>query len=1064
MTLFELAKKNIKGNLRNYFIYLFSMFASVAIFYVFASLQYSTQVVEAVESSDSMQSVFMVGSIILVLFVSVFMMYSGQFFTHKRKKEAGLYALLGFPKKTIGRMLFYENMIIGAGVLVLGIVAGTLLSKLFAMILMRLLGVAVDVGITFSLPAVLTTVVIFLILITITSIQAYRLVYRFKLIELFRAEQEGEQEPRASIVPAAAAVALLIVGYGFGLRNFENNEQIFTNLGVMTVGIIAGTFLLFSSLVIYLLKYAKRRKSHYYKGMNLIMISNLVYRMKGNARTLSVISILSAIALCAFSFGFSTYYAYEHTARVTAPFSYMHIAQDDEVDQKIEEIIRGDNAHPVKAKMSIPVIHLSGEASSDEILSDRERKAAEHPVKVISVSAYNRVADVLRLGRLTLNESDQVIAIRPMYTDYEWADYAGETITLDLPNGNVNLAFAGMTIERVLNWHYPDIMVVVADDTFRMLEAQVPTEQYVGYIVQDQKNTKATADALAAIQTSEMKLSTYYSVYRLGIENAAFNVFILGFLGVMFLLATGSILYFKQLTEATNDRSRYEILKKIGVSHKEIAATILKQNALIFLLPLLVGLGHYLIIFNWLRKLFGGMGGINLLLPILVCVGLFMVIYMTYYMITVNSIIKFINGESARKVRFAMFASAAVMVAAVSLFILAEPPVRYDEPHTGERIHITLPEPTGEMPVGVTELHLTDIDRADPWVKDRKRELMISIWYPATREVGQKAKYIPPNAAAFYDETVMPTIGVEPGRIDLSNIGVHASLNAPAEHGEKGWPVIIYSPGGSVPRSLGTINVQELASNGYVVVTIDHTYETTVVEFPEGRIETEQLPDFGADTVLKMMSVRVDDVRFVLDRLEALKEGNNPDHAKRELPEGLDRALDLSRIGIFGHSAGGATAAQAMYEDERIGAGIDMDGSMGYLPDHLLPVALYGLDRPFLLMNAGFTDEGEVDSHLTAEDRASFWNESSGWKLDVAIPNGAHYTFTDQQYLLPQISNKLSLSPQVVQGSVGTVEPEQALAAQRGYIGAFFDMHLKGLPQPLLESPASPYADVEVLE
>ncbi len=127
-------------------------------------------------------------------------------------------------------MLFYENMIIGAGVLVLGIVAGTLLSKLFAMILMRLLGVAVDVGITFSLPAVLTTVVVFLILITITSVQAYRLVYRFKLIELFRAEQEGEQEPSASIVHAAAAIVLLIVGYGFGLQNFENNEQIFTNL------------------------------------------------------------------------------------------------------------------------------------------------------------------------------------------------------------------------------------------------------------------------------------------------------------------------------------------------------------------------------------------------------------------------------------------------------------------------------------------------------------------------------------------------------------------------------------------------------------------------------------------------------------------------------------------------------------------------------------------------------------------------------------------------------------------------------------------------------------------
>ncbi|WP_309123138.1 FtsX-like permease family protein [Paenibacillus sp.] len=1062
MTLFELAKKNIKGNFRNYFIYFLSMFASVAIFYVFASLQYSTQVIKAVESSKSMQSVFMVGSIVLLLFVSVFMMYSSQFFARKRKKEAGLYALLGVPKQTIGQLLFYENMIIGAGVLALGIAAGTVLSKLFAMILMRLLGVAADIGFTFSLPALLSTVVVFLALITINSIQAYRLVYRFKLIELFRAEQEGEQEPRASAVSGIAAVALLVVGYSFGLRDFENNGQIVTNLGVMTVGIIAGTSLLFSSFMIFLLKLAKRHKRRYYKGMNLIIVSNLVYRMRGNAHTLSVISILSAVALCAFSFGFGTYYGYEQTARLTAPFSFMHIAQDERFDRKVEEIIRGDEAHPVEAKLTIPVVNLNGEASSADILSDREREADERPVKAISVSAYNRVAETLRLDRLTLLQPDQTIAIRPMYTDYEREDFEGETITLQLPDERVALHFVGMTIERVLNWHYPDVMIVVADDTFHAMEARVPAVHYVGYVVKDQKTTKATADSLAALQTPASKLSTYYAVYRLGIENAAFNVFILGFLGVMFLMATGSILYFKQLTEAANDRHRYEILRKIGASKKEIAAAILKQNAWIFALPLLIGLGHYFIVFNWLRKLFGGMGGIDLMLPVLVCVAAFMAIYLAYYLITVSSIHKMIDGESARTVRLPMFAAAAAMVAAVIFYVWTEPPARYDEPHLGERIHLTLPEPTGDMPVGVTELHLSDPDRSDPWLKGRTRELMISIWYPAAREGGRKAPYMPPRAAAYYDDTVMPTIGVDPGRIELSGIGTHAWLNAPAASGERGWPVILYSPGGSVPRSLGTINVQELASRGYVVVTIDHTYEATVVEFPDGRIETEQLPAFGAETVLQMVKVRVDDVRYVLDRLTGLKEG--PKNASLELPEGLKQALDLSGIGIFGHSAGGATAAQAMYEDDRIDAGIDMDGTMGYLPDHLLPVARQGLDRPFLLMNAGSNDEGEVDSHLTAEDRASFWNHSSGWKLDVVLPSGAHYTFTDQQYLLPQLSSKLSLSPRVVQGSVGTVDPEQALAAQRDYIAAFFDLHLKGMQQPMLESPFSPYAEVNVLK
>jgi ABC-type antimicrobial peptide transport system permease subunit/pimeloyl-ACP methyl ester carboxylesterase len=1061
VTLFELAKKNIKGNFRNYLIHFVSMFVSVVTFYVFAALQYSAGMLEAIESSDSMRSVFMVAAAVLLLFVSVFMLYSNQFFTRKRKKEVGLYALLGFSKRTIGRMLFYENLLIGVLVLAAGIAAGSFLSKLFAMILMRLLEIDAGAGIAFSIPAVASTAVVFMTLILITSIQAYRLIYRYKLIELFRAESRGEQEPRASVAAAIAAVLCLGTGYGFGFRPFSTNGDILLNLGVIVSGMIAGTLLLFTSLVVFLLKSVRKNKRLFYNGMNLIIATNLLYRLKGNARTLSVISILSAVTLCAFSFGFSAYYGHEKTVRTLAPFSYMFMAQDEAFHQQADEIIRGDGAHPVIGKVELPVIHLKGESSSSIVLSERDKEAAEYPIKTISASAYNRAAEVLNLGRLRIDGDDRAVAVRPMYTDYGPEEYEGETITLELPDGPARLTISGMTTGRVVNWSYPDTMIVVSDSLFDRISRQKAPEHYIGYLVEDAKTARETADALAAIRTQESQLSVYYTEYRLGIEDAAFNVFILGFLGLVFLMATGSILYFKQMAEAAVDKPRYDTLKHIGASRKEIFASILKQNALIFLLPLAVGAGHYIVLFQWLKRLFGGLGGISLALPVLICVSVFLVIYAAYYAMTVHSIGKLMTGKSLRSIQYAVIAVSAVIVAAALALVLPEPSDRQDQ---AEKVRLELPAPSGQYPVGVTELHLADPDRPDPWVKDRSRELMISIWYPASRESGREAPYMQPGVADYYDQHVMPTIGIEPGRVDLAGIRTRAWLEAPVAESGEGWPVILYSPGASVPRSFGTVNVMELASRGYIVVALDHPYETYAVQFPDGRVITEGMPEFNAKTVLKLMDVRVDDVRLVLDRLTGLKRGVNPDHGQKALPEGLREALDLERVGIFGHSAGGAAAAQAIYEDPRIDAGIDMDGTMGYLPDHLLPVAENGLDRPFMLMFSGYNGEGEVDSHLTAADRNAFWKSSSGWKLDVTIPNGAHFTYTDHQYLLPELSNKLNLSRQVLYGSVGTADPADALAAQQAYIAAFFDLHLKGIPNVLLETSDPPYAEVKIVE
>ena len=176
-------------------------------------------------------------------------------------------------------------------------------------------------------------------------------------------------------------------------------------------------------------------------------------------------------------------------------------------------------------------------------------------------------------------------------------------------------------------------------------------------------------------------------------------------------------------------------------------------------------------------------------------------------------------------------------------------------------------------------------------------------------------------------------------------------------------PVVVFSPGFGVPRGLGSIMVAELASRGYVVVTVDHTYEAVGVEFPGGRLAVQTLPQ-GSYALLARQA-RVADVRFVLDELGRLARGQNPDAAGRRLPRGLGDVLDLTRIGAFGHSAGGITSADVMDVDARVKAGIDMDGTLayGYPNPADSPTVAHGTQRPFLLMGAGGTGPGGGGDH-----------------------------------------------------------------------------------------------------
>ncbi|MEA5358618.1 Tat pathway signal protein [Amycolatopsis sp., V23-08] len=373
-----------------------------------------------------------------------------------------------------------------------------------------------------------------------------------------------------------------------------------------------------------------------------------------------------------------------------------------------------------------------------------------------------------------------------------------------------------------------------------------------------------------------------------------------------------------------------------------------------------------------------------------------------------------------------------LIMLAAAILLACVPPAAAD-------VLLRLPAPSGAKRVGVVALHLVDHSRPDPWRPDAgDRELMVSVYYPARRTAGYPAMpYMLPGAAAHFGAvTANQYLGLPTGPVDWSAVATHAAQGAPVSGR---WPVLIYSPGLGEPRTWDTTLVEDLASRGYVVVTVDNTYESPEVQFPDGSVVTWTPPSDPDAFIKKALAVRVRDTSFVLDQLAALNAGGR-----------LAGSLDLSAVGMFGHSAGGTAAAAAMDADPRIDAGIDMDGNLTWLDGGLMPVAAHGLDRPFLFLGK----DGATD---TGPGWQAFRANTPGWTRQLTLRGSQHASFTDAEALLPQ----MNLPPDARTEAIGTIDPAVAIRTQEAYVSAFFDRWLRGRDSRLLDGPSPCYPAME---
>ncbi|MFC0216272.1 alpha/beta hydrolase family protein [Paenibacillus chartarius] len=382
-----------------------------------------------------------------------------------------------------------------------------------------------------------------------------------------------------------------------------------------------------------------------------------------------------------------------------------------------------------------------------------------------------------------------------------------------------------------------------------------------------------------------------------------------------------------------------------------------------------------------------------------------------------------------------------------------------------------LPEPTGEFKVGTQTFHFVDTNREEVFdeTTDGKRELMVQVWYPAQAGMGKYASFIPDNQILHYmaADYGLPGFTFQ----HLKYVSSHAYSGAEVSSAQTSYPLILASPGNGSSRFLHTSQAENLASHGYIVAVIDHTYNTFATEFPDGRITTSTTDDIfspGDDYQTsrgnrdKLGKVLTDDVAFVLDQFEFIQSGRIPSHLKGR--------IDLGHVGVFGHSIGGATAYDASF-DPRIAVGIDLDGGLYRLRDR------EGLRKPFLFINSEsyfeklkrvMDNRVYTDAELIRMGSTREWEDqvTEDKKLELErmretvdeggevlyIENTEHLNFADAQFISP-IFNML--------GITGTIAPERASSVINAYMLDFFDMYLKNQGGSLMNGPDSRFPEVK---
>ncbi|WP_406542341.1 FtsX-like permease family protein [Clostridium ljungdahlii] len=628
MNSFSIAYNNFKHNIKTYALNLMAMIFSVAVYYNFIALNDNPQIVQINEIMNIVRSASTSTAVLLLVFLVFFIWYSNSFFLKQKKKEIGIYAFMGIDNYKIGLIYALEGFLQGLLSIVIGSFVGILFSKLFIMILCKVAFLDVKINFFISVYALIETIITFLIIFFIISVLGYFNIVRSKLIDLFNASRKQEGLPKLSKFKAAASIIIILIAYGMCIS--LPKLAVIGSVPIITIMIIFATYWLFGSFFSMIMRYILDKKQILYNGTNIVSISNIVFRIKENYKTLATIAILIASAITAL--GTAASIKYNTNIELDLPYSFTYILDGntgDEIEPKVNKYITSAN-HNILLKEKVNFIFVN-KSKTDENFSEDE-------FMVVKASDFKKITKDLKVkdaeGILQKSElkSGEVIYVQRPKTLVQASKI--KNIEINNLKYNVKMDLKTPLFGGIIN----DPCLVVNDKDYEAMKGNFKESKFYGIIVNDQKNTLDLSAKLRTIRVLDNNLYSYAQKYRSGYEAYGVIFFMGCFLALVFVVATGSIIHFKILSEAYMDKEKYKILLKIGMTERELKSTISKQTAVYFILPLLVGVIHSSFGIVILSRLMD----CNLLLTTAISVVTFIVIYGMFYIFTLGKFRKVI--------------------------------------------------------------------------------------------------------------------------------------------------------------------------------------------------------------------------------------------------------------------------------------------------------------------------------------------------------------------------------------------------------------------------------------
>ena len=623
---FKLAKTNLSNNKPFYIPYIISSIITVAMLYMMSFLS-DNKGLNKIMGADSLATIFRLGVGIIVIFSYIFLFYTNSFIIKRRKKEIGVYNILGMEKRHLSKVLFVETIYSAIISLVCGIIVGIAFSKFILMVLYGIIGIHKAVEFFVNIHGIILCVVSFGILFLLTFLYNFMQIKLTNPIELLRGTNVGEREPKTKIFMTIVGVVCLAIAYYIAITT-ENPLNVLTLFFVAVLLVIIGTFALFTAGSIALLKLLRNNKKFYYNKRHFMAVSGMLYRMKQNAAGLASICILSTMVLVVISTTVSMYVGiqdelmarYPNDVCVTVDYNSV-IDKSSEIEKAIFDEI--DSAE-VKNKKAFSYLSVFVGQKGDDFTTDKEHLSYQNSYLfyILSKDDFIKKDSSFKDKIGNISKGEAVVVLNKKYDKKD--------IKIFGKNYKVNKSFEhtednDLYMISTLN----GLGYIILDNDESVQELYDMQEKmlgkganyYTNKIRFDFKsgNKKQKAAAYKKIDNAVKKyfkenkndkkeISSYWVESRQENEQNFYllygGLFFLGiFLGTMFLIVTVMIIFYKQITEGYDDRERYQILEKVGMSSREVKDTIKSQIRIVFVLPIFAAAVHVTAAFPMVNRI-----------------------------------------------------------------------------------------------------------------------------------------------------------------------------------------------------------------------------------------------------------------------------------------------------------------------------------------------------------------------------------------------------------------------------------------------------------------------------